>query len=301
MTSCGGEDSKCDYHVPVMLQEVLSGLCIKRGMTVVDATLGGGGHAIEILKRMDGEGLLIGIDRDTDAIKVATKRLGEFPNCRIVKGRMGDIPIHMDHLKVLHADAILADIGVSSFQFDSKSRGFSFREDAPLDMRMDPSSGETAAELLRRLSEEDLADIIFQYGEERNSRKIARAIELDGNIDTTKKLADLVMSVTPLHGGHFRIHPATRTFQAIRIAVNDELGELKRLIANSPARLCVGGRIAIISYHSLEDRMIKHSFRSYAASGDFRLVNKKVLVPSEEETGKNPRARSAKLRIMERL
>ena len=290
------------YHRPVMAAEVLRWLEPKAGAVVVDATLGGGGHAEALLRAIAPGGELIGIDRDPDAIAASLARLDKPGfRVRILRGRMGRIAELLAESAVGPVDAILADLGVSSFQFDAASRGFSFRESAALDMRMDPTSGETAAELIARLAEEELADLIFALGEERNSRRIARRIKEAGAVATTAELAEIVRGAFPPRQRHGRIHPATRTFQALRIAVNDEMGELDGLLASAPALLKIGGRMAVISYHSLEDRRVKRAFRELAGGGAYRLPVRKAVKPQDEEVNDNPRARSAKLRVLERI
>lgn len=297
MNSSEGGDH---YHKPVMVGEVLEWLCIRNGAVIVDATLGGGGHAAEMLKAASPKGRLIGIDRDRDAIAEASKRLLPFgAMAMVVRGRMSEIGNILDGMGIESADAILADLGVSSFQIDSGGRGFSFRSDAPLDMRMDRDGGESAAELLARLGEAEIEAIIREFGEERYSRRIARALAF-GAIGTTGQLVKAVTAAVPPHARHGRINPATRTFQALRIAVNDELGELERFLSLASKRLGRNGRLAVISYHSLEDRMVKHSFRALSEGEGFSLPVRRAIRASEEEVALNPRARSAKLRVLER-
>ena len=295
----GGADS--GYHRPVMVAEVLQYLNLSPGRTAVDTTLGGGGHAEAILEAISPGGELIGIDRDPDAIGAAMARL-DRPGFRVrlIRGRMGEIAELLRESGVDGVDAILADLGVSSFQLDAGWRGFSFREDAPLDMRMDPTDGESAAELIARLSEEELANVIWEFGEERNSRRIARRIKSQPGIATTAALAAAVAGAFPPKMRYGRIHPATRTFQALRIAVNDEMGELDRFLADAPSLLSAGGRIAVISYHSLEDRRVKRAFRGLAEGDAFSQPVRKAIAPTDAEIEENPRARSAKLRVIER-
>lgn len=302
MTGAARPNGEADsYHRPVMQAETLRLLELKPGSLVVDATLGGGGHAEAMLSAIAPGGELIGIDRDPDAISAALARL-DRPGYRVrlVRGRMGEIGRLLDESGIAGADAILADLGVSSFQLDCASRGFSFRNDAPLDMRMDPSDGETAAELIERLSEEELANLIWEMGEERFSRRIARRIKSRQGVATTAALAEIVASAFPPAARHGRIHPATRTFQALRIAVNDEMGELDSFLSAAPAKLKIGGRLAVISYHSLEDRRVKRAFRSYAAGEGYALPVRRAVVPSDDEVAANPRSRSAKLRVLEK-
>lgn len=290
------------FHVPVMLHEVLRLLNVKPGDTVVDVTLGGGGHAEAILKQTSPDGLLIGIDRDSNALNRAAERLSRFEGrVRFVNSRMGELSSVLIGAGVRQVNGVLADFGVSSFQLDTPERGFSFRQDAVLDMRMDRAKGETARDIIARLDEEELAGIIWKFGEERYSRRIARDIAGRSDIETTGGLARAVMNAVPAKARHGRIHPATRTFQALRIAVNDEMGEIGRFLNSAPEFLSEGGRMVVISYHSLEDRMVKRAFRKLAEGDDFMLPVRKALTPSEGEIAENPRARSAKLRVLERI
>jgi len=289
-------------HVPVMIEQVCSFIQPATEKVYVDVTLGLGGHAEEILKRSDPGGKLFGIDRDENALVLARKRLDRF-------GERFDFA-HGDFDKVANiarehgfekVDGILADLGVSSMQIDRGERGFSFMREGPLDMRMDKTQGESAADLIARIDETELADLIYHFGEERFSRRIAKGIveaRKKGSIETTSALADIVARSVP--GRRGRIHPATRTFQALRIAVNDELGQLERFLEQSIELLAGGGRLVIISYHSLEDRMVKNAFRNAAKAGLGKVITKKVVMPSRDEELGNPRARSAKLRVFEK-
>lgn len=296
------EKDRDSFHEPVMLREVLCFLNVKSGASVVDATLGGGGHAEAILEKSSPDGLLIGIDRDVDALNRAAEKLSRFANrARFINARMGELSSVLHGVRIEKVDGVLADFGVSSFQLNTPERGFSFREDAPLDMRMDRGSGEGATELIARLSEEELAAVIWEFGEERYSRRIARAIAGRSDIETTGQLAEAVMRAVPGKARHGRIHPATRTFQALRIAVNDEMGEIERFLNSAPQFLAAGGRMVVISYHSLEDRMAKRAFRKLAEGDDYLLPVRKVVTPSDEEIARNPRARSAKLRVLEKV
>jgi 16S rRNA (cytosine1402-N4)-methyltransferase len=290
-------------HEPVLLAETLAMLDPSRGGLFVDCTVGLGGHARALLE--GGATRLVGMDRDLDALRLAGEVLGPW-------GERVEL-VHSDYRKldsVLQArgldaaDGILADLGVSSMQFDADGRGFSFRRDEPLDMRMDRTTGPTAADLLAEVEAEDLANVIFQYGEERHSRRIARAI-VDARrqrpVTTTGELAQIVRRAVP-HRGYQRIDPATRTFQALRIWVNRELDGLDAFLGSAAARLRKGGRLAVISFHSLEDRIVKHGFRALAAGNDaLRLLGRKPISPGDEEVSRNPRARSAKLRGIERV
>ena len=288
-------------HVPVMLEEVCSYMQLATGKTYIDATLGLGGHAEALLERSAPAGKLFGIDRDENALALARERLDRFGD-RVVfaHGNFDEVAnIARDH-GLGEVDGILADLGVSSMQLDKSERGFSFMREGPLDMRMDESRGESAADFIARIGETELADVIYQFGEERFSRRIAKNIVAERKkrrIETTGELAEIVARSVP--GRRGRIHPATRTFQALRIAVNDELGQLERFLEQAIGLLNKGGRLVVISYHSLEDRPVKNTFRSTAVDLG-TVITKKVVMPSREEQMSNPRARSAKLRVFER-
>jgi len=290
-------------HVPVMVSETVTLLQAERGGLFLDCTVGLGGHARALLEA--GATHVLGLDRDLDALAVARDTLSPYGNrVRLVHADYRDVDDVLRREGIELVDGALADLGVSSMQFDEPGRGFSFQRDEALDMRMDRSAGETAAELLARVSESDLADVIYGYGEERHSRRIARAIvEARGEapVDTTGRLAALVRRAVPSRG-YNRIDPATRTFQALRIWVNRELDGLDRFVQTIAHRLRAGARFAVITFHSLEDRIIKHSLRALdRTDAVVRVLTKKPLVPSEEERQRNPRARSAKLRVAERL
>lgn len=289
-----------DYHCPVMTAEVVEWLALAPRALVVDATVGGGGHAEAILEAAPQGVEFIGIDRDPEALAAAQSRL-DRPGwlVRLLAGRMGEIGRLLEASGVEKVQGMLADLGVSSHQLESPSRGFSFRHEGPLDMRMDPSHGEGAAELLERLDEQGLEQILSAYGEERRARAVARGIMRHPGIRTTCELARIVAEAFPMRERHGRIHPATRTFQALRIAVNDELGELERFLEEAPRWLGRGGRLVVISYHSLEDRRVKRAFRALAAGGDFSLPVRRPIRPGEEELSANKRARSAKMRVLE--
>lgn len=290
-----------DYHKPVMVKEVVGLLVHERTKVIVDATVGGGGHAMALLQAME-RGELIGIDRDSEALVAASVVL-DRPGfvVRLISGRLSYIDRVLTEIGVDRVDGMLADLGVSSYQLDTPSRGFSFKETGPLDMRMDSTVGESAADLIRRLSEGELANLIHELGEERYSRRIARAIKKKLSIETTSALVEVICDAIPPQNRWSKIHPATRTFQALRIAVNDELGELSRFLEIAPYLLSAGGRLVVISYHSLEDRKVKRAFRSLEESEKFFLPFRKVILPSAEEIKNNPRSRSAKLRILERI
>ena len=288
-------------HETVLLDETVAAVVPRSGGLYVDATVGGGGHTERLLALSSPDGRVVGLDRDEHAIAATRTRLASYgARVELVHARFGDLRAVLEERGVTQVDGVVADLGVSSPQLDEAARGFSFTRSGPLDMRMDDSSGETAAELIARLDENALADILFQYGEERRSRAIARSIkraEAEGQLQTTDDLRRAVVRVLgPRKQG--ASDPATRTFQALRIAVNDELGELKALLETLPIVLADGGIAAIISFQSLEDRLLKHTFRD-----DARLapLTKKPIVASEQESARNPRSRSAKLRVARRI
>jgi len=289
-------------HVPVMTAEVLQHLRPERGGVFVDCTVGLGGHARALLEA--GASRLIGLDRDRHALAGAVETLSAWRDrIDLVHSDYRALDEVLDARDIAVVDGALADLGVSSMQFDAPGRGFSFQRDEPLDMRMDQSAGDTAADLVARSSERELADAIFQYGEERFSRRIARAIvdaRRDMPVATTGRLASIVRRAIPRRG-FARIDPATRTFQALRIWVNRELEGLDRFLEAAVRRLRAGARLVVITFHSLEDRIVKHTLRALE-SGDagVRVLTRKPIVPSDEEITRNPRARSAKLRAAER-
>ena len=290
-------------HVPVMTREVVALLRPERGGLYVDCTVGLGGHARALLEA--GAERLIGLDRDPDALAVARETLAPWSDrIELEHADYRDLPSVLTARGITGCDGALADLGVSSLQLDAADRGFSFRRDEPLDMRMDRSQGPTLAQLLRDIDEGPLADAIFQFGEERFSRRIARGIVMArarAPLETTGQLADVVRRAVP-RKGYQRIDPATRTFQALRIMVNRELEGLDAFLASAAERLLAGARLAVISFHSLEDRIVKHGFRALERAGAaLRIVTKRPLMPSEAEVEANPRARSAKLRAIERL
>ena len=297
-------------HQPVMRQEALKALNLKPGQTIVDATIGTAGHSLEILKAISPGGRLIGIDRDEDALVIARERLAEFnPSTRlridIARGDFRDINKILSGLKVKKIDGILFDLGVSSYQLDSKERGFSFRYDAPLDMRMDKTSYILAYDLVNNLTEKEISDILWMFGEERWHNRIARYLvraRSSGPVATTGQLRDIVVrAIGRPFGPGQRIHPATRTFQALRIAVNRELEALKEALSAVPELLKKRGRVCVISFHSLEDRIVKHSFRENSLKGIYKIITKKPLEAGDDETAQNPRSRSAKMRAAVRV
>ncbi len=289
-------------HLPVMPDEVLEWLQPAAGKTILDGTLGLGGHSSLIAEKLGPTGRLIGLDRDENAIALATARLDSAP-CRvdIYHSRYSEMSSVLENIGVTGVDGVLLDIGVSSMQLDRAERGFSFMREGPLDMRMDESTGMTAADIVMTYSEEELARIIYEYGEERFSRKIAKAIieyRKQQNITTTLQLAGIIENILPRRG---KIHPATRTFQGLRIEVNQELQELQTGIEAAVNALNPGGRFVLITFHSLEDRIAKYRTRELAEAGLITLVKKKVIKPSYQECQVNRRARSAKLRVVEKI
>ncbi len=290
-------------HEPVMVAEVLEHLAPARGGVFVDCTVGFGGHARAMLDA--GASRLIGLDRDPAALAEAAAALEAFGDrVTLVHTDYRRLDEVLDAQGIAGDDGLLADLGVSSMQLDSPGRGFSFRRDEPLDMRMDQTTGPTAAEAIADADERTLANVIYQFGEERHSRRIARAIagaRTRSPVSTTGQLAEIVRRAVP-RKGYSRIDPATRTFQAIRIWVNRELDGLDAFLAHAVRRLRPGGRVAVISFHSLEDRVVKHTLRALQAGGDLGLTvrTKRPVVPSQAEADRNPRARSAKLRAAER-
>lgn len=286
-------------HQPVLPDEILKWLAPRPGGTLVDGTLGGGGHTRLLAAQVGKDGLVIGLDRDPAVVVRAETQLRGLP-VAVAHANYADLPEVLAELKLEHVDGILLDLGLSSDQLLDANRGFSFSADGPLDLRFDPSSGQGASQLIARLGERQLADMIYRYGEERHSRRIARRIVKEREkqpIRTADQLARIIRASLPHFKTRPRIDPATRTFQALRIAVNEELKWLEVALERLPGCLSPGGRMAVISFHSLEDRLVKNAFRD-----DARLegVTSKPLVASEREVAENPRARSAKLRVAER-
>ena len=293
-----------ERHVPVLLKQAIEFLRIRRGGTYVDCTVGLGGHSFEIAKRLGAQGHLIGFDKDTKALEIARKRLTEppaemaddWPAVTLIHGSFAEVG---ERVPAGSADGMLADLGVSSLQLDDAARGFSFQAEGPLDMRMNQQSELDAEQVVNRLDERTLADVIYEFGEERRSRRIARAICRARPIRSTAHLAQVVAAAArPMK--FERIHPATRTFQGIRIYVNRELDDLKQLVGDAPKALNKGGRLVVISFHSLEDRIVKEAMREGAHKGLWGLLTKKPVMAEEEEIDRNPRSRSAKLRAAER-
>ena len=291
-------------HYPVLATEAIAHLAPQRGGVFVDCTVGLGGHARTLLQ--GGATRLVGLDRDPEALELAREALSAWGDQVVLRhGDYRDVDAVLDAIDMSTIDGALADLGVSSLQLEGPGRGFSFRRDEPLDMRMDRSTGHTAAELIRDASEQSLADVIFRYGEERQSRRIARAIvdtRRASPVRSTSQLASIVRGALRRRG-RMRIDPATRTFQAIRIWVNRELEGLDLAIERLCRRLRTGARLVVITFHSLEDRIVKHTFRALERGGDvaIRVLTKRPQVPQADEVAQNPRARSAKLRAAERL
>ena len=300
-------------HIPVLIEEVMVLLRCEPGRTYIDATLGGGGHASEILRRTAPDGILIGLDWDEEAISKARKAFIPFgERAQIFHENFIHLGEILKKVKVDVVDGMLLDLGLSSFQLEKEERGFSFRGEGPLDMRMDRRLDQTAAYLVNRLSANELKDILYQYGEERWAKRIANAIvreRAQGSIETTQALRKLVHRTIPRRFHPRKIDPATKTFQALRIRVNDELENLRKMLETGWKFLRKGGRMCIISFHSLEDRIVKESFRKLEKGGAdglspgtvMHVLTKKPVTPSEEEQKRNPRSRSAKLRCAERV
>jgi len=287
-------------HTPVLLEEVVNWLRIRPEGTYVDATVGTGGHAIEIARRLT-TGRLVGMDRDPRALEIARDRLGPHERRVIlVHAEFSKIGEVAAKLKLPPVDGVLADLGISSLELDSPVRGFSFRWAAPLDMRMNPDEPLTAAEIVNQWPERELADLLYNNAEERDSRRIARAIVRARPIRDTEHLATVVAGGRKARGRQ-KLHPATKTFLALRIAVNRESEELGQFLSRTPATISSEGRWVVLSYHSLEDRLVKHAFQRLAREGSFRVLTKKVIQPGEEEIRNNPRARSAKMRVVEKV
>ena len=306
-------------HVSVLLNECLEGLNIKENGIYVDGTLGGAGHSSEILKRLSNEGRLIGIDQDTDALKAAKERLKDYSNVTFVHSNFSNIENVLDNLNIDGVDGILMDLGVSSYQLDEGERGFSYMKDAPLDMRMNRENDFSAYNVVNEYSEEDLYRIIRDYGEEKFAKRIASFIvenRQEKNIETTLELVEIIKNAIPAKARREGPHPAKRTFQAIRIEVNSELSILNKTIEDGVEKLNKGGRMAIITFHSLEDRIVKNKFRDLAVScrcpkefpvcvcgekAKVKVISRKAIEPTKEEVEINPRSRSAKLRVIEKL
>ena len=302
-------------HKPVLYKEIIHALQPGSGGRYVDGTLGAGGHARGILEASAPDGQLLGFDVDPQALTIARETLAPYEHrIHLVKASYTTLSDQLKQIGWSEVDGIVLDLGASSMQFDTHERGFSFQHDAPLDMRFGPQMLQTAADLVNTYSERELADLIYEYGEDRDARKIAQAIVKSRPLHTTRELVAVIESVSPRRGD--RVHPATRTFQALRIAVNEELASIESVLPQAVASLRSGGRLAVISFHSLEDRIVKEFFREQSKDlinppyerryeverkAIIKEVNRKPVQPSEEETKDNPRARSAKLRIAEKI
>ena len=314
-------------HVPVLLKEAIDFLAVRRGGTYIDATVGLGGHSLEIARRLGAPGHLIGFDKDPAALGIAERVLSpqsgvvspepavghwplvirrddqlDRPNVELRHGTFADLANDERVATNDRVDGILADLGMSSLQLGDPARGFSFQAEGPLDMRMNPQAELTADQVVNHFGERELADVIYEFGEERRSRRIARAIVRSRPIRSTAHLADVVsVAARPMNQAERRIHPATRTFQALRIFVNRELDDLRALLQAAPQLLKPGGRLVIISFHSLEDRIVKDGLRDGVKQGHYKLLTKKPVTANDEEIDRNPRSRSAKLRAAEKV
>lgn len=292
-------------HVPVMVNEVVAALPCASRAVIVDGTLGLGGYAAAILKACAPDGVVLGCDVDVAAVQIAQQNLAAFgARMRMVQGSYADIPQYVQAQGWPAVDGICIDIGVSSLQLDQDDRGFSFQRQGPLDMRMNTDLAETAADLVNTASAEDMAQWFWDYGEERYSRRIAQTIVRQRVVkpfENTLELADCVRDSVPANMRHGRLHPATRVFQALRIVVNQELQHLETFLATAPPLLKSGGRVVVVSYHSLEDRLVKQAWKRWAETKQYRIITKRPQVPSDTEVASNPRARSAKMRVLERV
>jgi 16S rRNA (cytosine1402-N4)-methyltransferase len=288
------------WHTPVLAGAVVEWLRIRPDGTYVDVTVGTGGHALEIAQRLT-TGRLVGLDRDAQALEQARERLRDYERqVRLVQASFSQGGEVVRELGLRAVDGIVADLGVSTLQLDTADRGFSFRHPAPLDMRMNREEKLTAAEIVNEWSERELADLLFQKGEEWDARRIARAIMRARPIRDTAHLATVVAGARKAKGRQ-KLHPATKTFLALRIAVNREMEELEQFLSWAPATLNSEGRLVILSYHSLEDRQVKQAFRRLAAAGEMKILTKKPIMPTEKEIEANPRARSARMRVAEKI
>jgi len=296
-----------NLHIPVMLHEVIDYLKLAPGQVIVDATMGTGGHSLEILKRITPGGRLIGIDRDEDSLEICRQRLSEFKDaCEFVHANFSDLDQVLGKLGIDSIDGIIFDLGISTYQLKDAQRGFSFQEEGPLDMRLDKSSYISAYDLINNLNENEISQMLWSFGQERWHNRIAHLLVEERKsepIATTKQLANLVMRAIPhrYRKSYYRIHPATRTFQAVRISVNRELEILENAIKKAVAILRKQARICVISFHSLEDRVIKHTFRALKADGIIDIITAKPLTPTASEIEKNPSSRSSKFRVAQRI
>ncbi|MDD5247016.1 MAG: 16S rRNA (cytosine(1402)-N(4))-methyltransferase RsmH [Candidatus Omnitrophica bacterium] len=293
------------FHIPVMLKEVVEYLNLSPGKTVVDATVGTGGHSLEIIKRISPGGKLIAIDRDNESLAIAKERLRKYSDaCEFIYANFVDMDKVLAGSQAGKIDGVLFDLGISSVQLDNPERGFSFQNEGPLDMRVDREGYISAYDLINNLNEDEISGLLRDFGQERWHNRIARSLVRERQkhpISTTSELCDVVVRALPPRYRHYRIHPATRTFQAVRIAVNRELENLQKAMDNTVSTLKKNGRICVISFHSLEDRVVKFSFRNFAASGLIKIITPKPLTPDLAERADNPSSRSAKLRVAERI
>ncbi len=295
-------------HIPVLKEKLIEILEPQQGQIIVDCTVGAGGHSKAIMKHTNGNAKIIALDIDSQTIDIAKENLKEYSdNITFINANFGKIADVLKELNIKSADLIYADLGVSSIQLDDKNRGFSFQKAGPLDMRMNINLPKTAADIINSMKEQDLADLIFKYGEEGKSRKIAKLIcqaRRNSRIESTKQLAQIICQALGFSSEKLakqRIHPATKTFQALRIAVNNELTNLEKLLENVPEILSSSGRFAVISFHSLEDRIVKENFRKNEAAGIYKILTTKPIKPEANEILQNPRARSAKLRAIQKI
>lgn len=293
------------FHTPVMLKEVLAHLNLSPGKIIVDATIGTAGHSKEIIERIVPGGKLIGIDRDQESLAVASGRLHNFSNvCEFVYGNFIDIDNLLKNLNINKIDGVLFDLGISSYQLEDPNRGFSFQQEGPLDMRLDRNSFISAYDLINNLNEEEISNLLWTFGQERWHNRIAHFLVQERqrqSINSTGQLSNIIVKAIPYKYRHNRIHAATRTFQAVRIAVNRELEAIEIAIKKVVELLDKAGRICVISFHSLEDRIVKFSFRREASLGKVKIITPKPLTPTQSEIEANPLSRSSKLRVAEKL
>ena len=296
-------DSNKSLHIPVLAKEVITYLRLKKGMTIIDCTISEGGHAVEILKKIGNSGNLIGIDKDKEALKEAGSRLASMSNrFKLFHSNYKDIDLILEETKIRRIDGALFDLGASSFQMDKTERGFSIKLDGPLDMRMDRGDEIKASDIINRYTKSELVDIFKKYGDEHFGYRIAERIVRERkreSIKNTARLADIVTEALPYRYRFRRIHPATKVFMALRIAVNKEIESLQAGLTKIVPFLNKDSRICVISFHSIEDRVVKNKFRGFAESGELKIITKKPIRPDSEEIKRNPRSRSAKLRVAE--
>ena len=305
MEDCPKNTEKVFHHQPVMMNEVIEHLNLQGDSIILDGTLGLGGHAQAVLEHLTTNGRLIGVDRDLQSLKKAQENLKSYSGqCEFVQDDFRHIPEILERIGIPKVDGILLDLGISSFQLDNIQRGFSLRTNGPLDMRMDQDSYISAYDLVNSLSEKEISAILKDFGQERWHYRIAHSLvhaRVKNPIETTRELRHIVMRAIPYRRKRIKIHPATRTFQALRIAVNRELESLEMILKTYPEFLNKGGRMVVIAFHSLEDRLVKENFRNQDKEGKVKIITKKPLRPPFEETRKNPRSRSARLRVAERI